>query len=224
MGSTSTRRVEPIPFYGMIELSERIRVGLVQINTEFRWTGSRSNRRSRAPADAGIAERDYWEALPYSIGLLQAYAQKHAQEPEHYEYLLPVCRRMPVDQAVECLRNAHVVGFSAYIWNIQLSLAIAQRLKEQDPRKLIVFGGHQVPARAGQTADFLRRYPFVDILCHGEGEQVFLAILEKSETRNWEGIPSVSYLDGDGTCVSHPPCPVHQGSFYYSLAIPGGRF
>lgn len=207
MGSTSTRRVEPIPFHGMIELSERIRVGLVQINTEFRWTGSRSNRRSSAPADAGAAERDYWEALPYSIGLLQAYAQKHAQEPEHYEYLLPVCRRMPVDQAVERLRGAHVVGFSAYVWNIQLSLAIAQRIKQQDPRTLIVFGGHQVPARLGQTAHFLRRYPFVDMVCHGEGEQVFLDILEKSETRNWEGIPSVSYLDGDGTCVGHPPAP-----------------
>ncbi len=45
---------------------------------------------------------------------------------------------MAVEAAVEHLAAADVVGFSAYIWNIRLSLAIARALKQRYPEKLIV--------------------------------------------------------------------------------------
>ncbi|HXG12146.1 MAG TPA: radical SAM protein [Gemmataceae bacterium] len=158
-----------------------VRVGLVQINNSF-------------------SGQNY---LPYSVGMLQAYVQGHAVSPTRYEFLLPIYRRVPVREAVEQLRTADVVGFSTYVWNIRLSLAIAQRLKEQKPETLIVFGGPQVPDRAEA---FLRRYPFIDLACHGEGEAVFLQILERYPDRNWDGIGSISYLR-DGTFVNHPRAP-----------------
>lgn len=79
-------------------------------------------------------------------------------------------------------------------------MAIAQALKRQQPDTIIIFGGPQVPDNAEQ---FLRENPFVDLVCHGEGEQVFLSVLESLPARSWESIPSISYLQEDGSFVTH---------------------
>src|SRR5262249_19932768 len=130
-----------------------VRVGLVQINNSF-------------------SGQNY---LPYSVGLLQAYVEGHA-DPGRYRFLLPLYRRIPVREAVDHLRAADVVGFSAYVWNIRISLEIARRIKRAKPETLILFGGPQVPDRA---ETFLRANPFIDLVCHGEGEAVFLQILNQ---------------------------------------------
>jgi len=159
--------------------SNHVRVGLVQINNSF-------------------SNQDY---LPYSVGLLQAYVQKHAADSQRYEFLLPVFRRGPVAEAVAHLLDADVIAFSAYVWNFQLSLEIARQIKQQRPETLIVFGGPHVPDRA---AEFLLRHRFVDLCCHGEGEQVFLKILENFPSQQWDAIPSVSYVAASDTVVTNP--------------------
>lgn len=155
------------------------KIGLVQINNSF-------------------SNQNY---LPYSVGLLQSYVNRRASVPENYEFLLPIYRRLPVQDAVQNLRGADIVGFSTYVWNIRISLEIAKRLKEENPETLIVFGGPHVPDR---SENFLRKNPFVDLCVHGEGEHVFLEILENFSERNWKNIPSVSYLEKDGSLVCHP--------------------
>ncbi|UBF26000.1 radical SAM protein [Kovacikia minuta CCNUW1] len=156
-----------------------VRVGLVQINNSF-------------------SNQNY---LPYSVGLLQAYAQKYARTPDRYEFLLPVYRRLPIDAAVQHLEGADIVAFSTYVWNIKISLEIAKRLKQQAPETLIVFGGPQVPDRAEA---FLRQHPFIDLVCHNEGEAVFLDILENYPANTWDGIGSISFLLPEGTFVHYP--------------------
>jgi len=141
--------------------------------------------------------------VPYSVGLLQAYCQKHAPDPSRYNFLQPIYSRMAVDQAVEHLAGADVVAFSAYIWNVQLSLRMARALKERSPNCLVVFGGPQVPDR---STEFMLANPQVDIACHGEGERVFLEILQHAEDRCWDSIPAVSYLR-DGKVVTQPRAP-----------------
>ncbi|MGI8551174.1 MAG: B12-binding domain-containing radical SAM protein, partial [Dehalococcoidia bacterium] len=142
--------------------------------------------------------------VPYSIGLLQAYVQKQAQDPGQYEFLTPIYKRIPTEDAVEQLIEANIVGFSAYVWNIRASLAIARELKRRRPNILIVFGGPQVPDHA---EGFLRENPCVDIVCHGEGERIFLEIVETQRSCEWDGISSVSYLRADGAFVSQPKLP-----------------
>lgn len=158
--------------------------------------------------------------VPYSVGLLQAYVEEHAPDPSRYEFLMPLFKPVLIETAVSHLASADVVGFSAYIWNINLSLAIAKALKKQYPDKLIVFGGPQVPDHA---EDFLRENPFIDLACHGEGEQVFLSILENYPLCSWEFVPSVSYIQNDQyiTRLRAPrirdletvPSPYLQGTF-----------
>ncbi len=102
---------------------------------------------------------------------------------------------------MERLRDAELVGFSIYVWNVKLSLEIARRLKEECPGTVIVFGGPQVPDR---SEEFLRANPFIDIACHGEGEAVFTSLLDRAEARDWDGVPGISLLHDDGTYEVRP--------------------
>lgn len=178
----------------------KIRVGLVQINNSF-------------------SEQCY---LPLSIGMLQAYAQKHLYYSEDYEFLTPVYTFTRIEEASEFLSDADLVGFSAYMWNFENTLAIARDLKLRKPETVIVFGGPQVPdskkqfrrvrtadlnseevlrKRMNFTEDFHRINQCVDIAVHGEGERVFKTILEQVAVDGCydkSRIPSASYLDVNG--------------------------
>jgi radical SAM superfamily enzyme YgiQ (UPF0313 family) len=181
------------------KIERKIQVGLVQINNSF-------------------SNQNY---LPYSVGLLQSYIEAHAASPELYEFLLPIYKRISVEQAVNHLLDADVVGFSTYVWNVRISLEVAKRLKERKPKVLIVFGGPQVP---DQSKQFMEANPFIDLCCHGEGEQVFLSILESCGDRNWSDIPAISFINGNGTLqtnskdarikdLSTVPSPFLSGAF-----------
>jgi radical SAM superfamily enzyme YgiQ (UPF0313 family) len=141
--------------------------------------------------------------LPYSIGLLQAYVQKYAVDPSVYDFLLQVHKPISLAQARWFFREADLVGFSTYMWNVKRTLAIAKELKDNQPNVLIVLGGPQVP---DQAEAFLRQNPFIDLCVHGEGEATFLQILEKLSSRDWNDIPGISYLDQD-EFVHHPIAP-----------------
>ncbi|HEY3968724.1 MAG TPA: radical SAM protein [Planctomycetaceae bacterium] len=160
--------------------------------------------RKGGPASASAVRLAY---LPYVAGLLQAHVERHAPDPAAYRFLPPVYLRLPIDEILKQLRGADVVGFSIYVWNVQLSLLVARRLKELQPDVTIVFGGPQVPDDAEQ---FLRTHSWVDVVCHGEGEQTFLEILERQSDRQWGGIRSVSYLDASGAFWRTQPRPRMQ--------------
>lgn len=139
--------------------------------------------------------------LPYAAGLMQAYVEKYAAAPESYRFLAPLFKRIPVEEGVGEFREADVVGFSLYVWNERISLAILKELKAKNPNVLTICGGPQVPDRAHK---FLRDNPFVDVVVHGEGEKVFLEIVENLDTRDWSGISGISYLDEDESFITHP--------------------
>lgn len=178
---------------------KKIKIGLVQINNSF-------------------SDQCY---LPLSVGMLQAYAQKHLIYSEDYEFLPPIYTFMRIEEASEFLSDADIVGFSAYIWNFENSLAIARELKRRKPEAVIVFGGPQIPdskkqfrrirtadlnpeellrKRMNFTEDFHRINSFIDIAVHGEGERIFKMILEQvaiDGCRDKSKISSISYLDVD---------------------------
>ena len=142
--------------------------------------------------------------LPYSVALLQAYLQGHAERPERYAFGVPIVRRLTPSAAVVAIGDVHIAGLSMYVWNANRTLAIARELKAARPDTLVVFGGPHVPDDA---EEFLRAHPFIDVACHGEGEQTFLEIAERYPDRSWEDVASVSFLDGSGRFVAVPRRP-----------------
>lgn len=152
-------------------------VGLVQVNNSF-------------------SGQNY---LPYSVACLRSYVERYAKDSSRYRFVPFVYKRMPVRDIVESLSGTDVAGFSTYVWNANISLEAARRLKEKQPQTLIVFGGPQVPSAA---EDFLRTHPFIDVVVHNEGEQTFLNILEAFPDGDWRDVRGISYLDDGGAFVS----------------------
>jgi tRNA A37 methylthiotransferase MiaB len=171
-----------------------MRIGLVQINMG-----------GKRPSSAGMAEAPAFGLLPYSTGLLKSYAVAHAAES--HEWMIPVYRRLPVSDGADALAGADVAAFSVYVWNVELSLAIAAELKRRQPETLIVFGGPQVPELAAAAEAWLRKHVFVDVVCHGEGEAVFTAMLDRARTRDFSDVPGISFLDSQGRFETHPKAP-----------------
>jgi len=156
-----------------------IKVGSVQINNSF-------------------SGQNYY---PYSVGLLQAYAQKYLKEPDRYVFLLPIYNRLKIEEAIDHLANADIVLFSVYVWNFRLSLKIAEELKSRYPEIFIVFGGPHVPDIANE---FMKKYPFIDIAAHKEGERIIVPLLENYDKRKkWKEIPSISYIDEQGKYIQN---------------------
>lgn len=112
--------------------------------------------------------------LPYSVGLLQAYAQKDPVIREEYEFKELGFLREPVKSVVARMDRPSVVGISCYIWNGAYSLALAKAVKEAFPACLVVLGGPHVPVR---SEGFFQQHPYADLLVHYEGEQAFKDIL-----------------------------------------------
>lgn len=143
--------------------------------------------------------------LPYSLGLLQSYAQ--ASQPGQYLFLPPIYRREALKTLRQKLSLAQVVGFSCYIWNIRRSLALAQSLKAHHPQLITILGGPQVPDSAEA---FLREHPYVDVCVHGEGELSFAALLQSLSQQpedfrqRWPQIPGISWLAPDGSFQTTP--------------------
>ena len=65
-----------------------------------------------------------------------------------------------------------LVAFSCYIWNIERTLALAEKLKVKGIT--IALGGPEVSYR---QRDILERYPFVDFVLGGEGEVIFPSLV-----------------------------------------------
>jgi radical SAM superfamily enzyme YgiQ (UPF0313 family) len=112
--------------------------------------------------------------LPYSVGLLQAYTLAQPDLPNFYDFKGFVFLREPIRDAVNRMERPDVFAASCYIWNFAYTIALAQAVSEAHPECLIVLGGPHVPNLIG---DFFQRYPFVDVLIHGEGEVTFEELL-----------------------------------------------
>ena len=161
--------------------NRKIKVGSVQINN-------------------GFGDNFY---LPYSIGLLQAYVLHNSKDPSRYDFQSTIYKRLLLNECVSKLYDRDIVLFSTYVWNLNISLAVAKELKRLKENILIIFGGPSVPDKAEK---FLKENSFIDVVSHQEGERTINAILEKFPSLDWSNIPGVSFLKS-GKMINNPGLP-----------------
>lgn len=114
--------------------------------------------------------------LPYSVGLLWAYARTNSVIKSSYTDHVWIFRRDPIDQVVEQLSECDIVFFSLYVWNKNYCFEVAKRLKKKKKKIYCVFGGPETPHT---EKDLFLKYPFLDTIIVGEGEQAVSEILLK---------------------------------------------
>lgn len=118
--------------------------------------------------------------LPYSAGILWSYVYQFDDIKQDYELDSFIWNRIPINKAIEQLKNSDIIGFSTYIWNKNYNNELARQIKNKFPEKLIIFGGPEPPI---ENKTFFKQFPYIDIVVKQEGEKSFLNIL-RSKTSN----------------------------------------
>ena len=105
-----------------------------------------------------------------------------------------------------------VVGFSCYLWNIEMTLALCTKLKATLPRVVILLGGPEVSYCA---KDVLACNPQVDYILAGEGEESVPAFLSAFFAQGMQpflpesarvGIQGLCGRNLDGSVYQSKPC------------------
>ena len=156
-------------------MKRKIKIGMVQVNNSF-------------------SGQNY---LPLSLGFLVSYAEFHCKNYNDFEFLNPIYKRVPVKEVVEQYKDCDIVAFSVYVWNNNISMRIAEALKEVNPNILTLAGGCHIPERPEYIEKYMSDHSYLDIASIGEGERVFTDFLENYPTRSWDKVESLIYRDGD---------------------------
>ena len=148
-------------------------------------------------------------SLPYSIGVLYAYAVQETIIKENYRLCDMFVEKLDFEDYIGIIEKPDVFAFSCYIWNFEYNKQLAQRIKKVFPECVIIFGGHSIPIN---NSEMLYQMPYVDYLIHGEGEIPFKELLlhlaghlEKKSVHN------ISYLrDGIIYYNYHRDCIINE--------------
>ncbi len=112
-----------------------------------------------------------------------------------------------LDNALKLIeKNPDVIGFSCYIWNMELTLKLCSVIKEALPEVKIVLGGPEV----SYDADIVMcNYNYIDYIITGEGEVPFKGLLEALDN-NLNGLFKIDGLvyRKDGEIVTNGQCKV----------------
>ncbi len=152
------------------------------------------------PATPGPIEGN----VPLAAAYLKLFARRQGLENAlSIELLPPNLANSLGDQGLirEILgRRPWMVGFTCYLWNVERTLWIAERLKQQRPELIVLLGGPEI------TADnaWVLESPAVDYAAMGEGERTFAELLQTK-----------SRLAADGTSA--------DVGMAVALPSPGGR-
>lgn len=92
-----------------------------------------------------------------------------------------------------------LIGFSTYIWNIEETLEICQRLKMVSPETKVLLGGPEV---SFDGKDILHKYPYIDFIIYGEGEETFREFIT---TGNLENVDGLMYRNINKEICVNPP-------------------
>ncbi len=98
-------------------------------------------------------------------------------------------------------KKADVYCFSVYIWNIEITLKVAQMVKKALPNCKIVLGG---PECSYNPKEILNKNRFIDYIILGEGEKVtgmLIECLENHEEPEFDGIASRNYIGNQAPCM-----------------------
>ena len=136
--------------------------------------------------------------LPYSAGVIWSYAIADPWIHDNFEVTDWIWRRDAVEPLAQRLAQNDIVTFSCYVWNHRFNYEIARRVKELNPRALLVFGG---PEPAITDPELFVKEPFMDIVICFEGEITFRNLILAYPSGNYDHIPGL-LINKNGTVLN----------------------
>lgn len=147
------------------------------------------------------------DTFPLAIGCIATYTESQiqfAQPIRLFRYPEKLTQALLEEGAPD------IIGLSNFVWNSELSLAFARRLKELSPKTLIVMGGANYALEPKKQETFLRLHPEIDFYVVHEGEIAFVGMLKALIASNMDRekvrgkLSSVHSLDKSGNLIPAP--------------------
>jgi radical SAM superfamily enzyme YgiQ (UPF0313 family) len=113
--------------------------------------------------------------FPYSVGMLVSYMKTKPNLKSNFEFEKTFIFRHKIEDYISKCNDAEILLCSCYVWNWQITIHLAEEVKKKNPNCMIIFGGPQTP---DNDPDFFKKYPFIDMIVHGEGEYVIANIFD----------------------------------------------
>lgn len=103
-------------------------------------------------------------------------------------------------------KKPDLVCFSTYIWNLNQTLELCNKLKIVNPNIKILLGGPEV---SFDGEKYLKEYSFIDYVIYGEGEETFRElILSLKENKDKKNIKGLIYRNKFGDVIKNNPRPL----------------
>lgn len=137
---------------------------------------------------------------PLGLLSIMAWLEQHSVPSEIIDcYATPLSQDALVDEIIR--RSPDLMAFSCTTSSFPQGNRIAEAIKARNSRITIIFGGaHACTMGAG----LLERFPAIDGLVLGEGEQTMLELAQKGFS-NPADIPGLAYRDSQGNGVTSAP-------------------
>ena len=121
--------------------------------------------------------------VPLAAGYLKLYAEQQGLGEAYDIRIFPtkLANTLGDWELVNAILAAEpwMVGFSCYLWNIERTLWVAERVKEANPDVRVILGGPEITA----DNDWVLESLCVDYAAIGEGEQTFAELLTVLQTQ-----------------------------------------
>jgi anaerobic magnesium-protoporphyrin IX monomethyl ester cyclase len=117
-------------------------------------------------------------------------------------------KRFSLDDAVKWVKKEEpdLLGFSVLLSSAKEAPRVAERVKAENPNIVVVFGSHHSTFNAERI---LWKYPFVDVVVRGEGEQACVEVARCIEKgRGLDRVGGVTFRK-KGRVVSNPDRPLN---------------
>ncbi len=148
------------------------------------------------------------KTFPYAAGCVGAYAAAGLESA-----CIEIFRSPESLGEVFAAHTPEVMGFTNYVWNLELGYEVIRQAKALAPQTVIIMGGPNYPIEAEQQRAFLESHPLVDFYVYKEGEIPFLELLRQLREVDFDAgalrrrrpqIPAVHYLL-DGELIAPTP-------------------
>jgi len=141
------------------------------------------------------------DVMPAAVGCIATYAQQNLSSPPDVRVF-----KFPekLAEALEKEPLPHVIGFSNYVWNLDLSQKIAQVIKNHDSSIVTVFGGPNYPTTKDEQENFVRSLPMGDFFILKEAESAFTHLVSLLEQNDFNvdkvpnNLPSIQRVTPEG--------------------------
>jgi radical SAM superfamily enzyme YgiQ (UPF0313 family) len=122
------------------------------------------------------------EVMPAAVGGIATFCESHIEHaPEVRLFKYP-------EKLIEAIKEGvpHIIGFSNYCWNFELSYGFAQLFKRKYPDTVVVMGGPNYPIDMLNQELFMREHPAIDFYISKEGELPFSRLVEALRAHNFD--------------------------------------